>query len=212
MARHDDGTAMADALIADEVRTLSVAGYETVAEAITWSIVLLSQHEHTEAAVRDEAASVTSMASAASFRDLGLIRMVMSEAMRLYPPSWLIVRVAVDDDVLSSGTRIPRGSRIYISPWVIHRIAKYHPDPERFDPMRFTADAIASRPRLTYLPFGAGVRQCIGENLAWLEGVLVLAVLHRIVRLARTDRDPVRAEPNVTLRPSRPVLARVLAA
>jgi cytochrome P450 len=127
--------------------------------------------------------------------------MVVAEAMRLYPPTWLFVRVAEQDDVLPTGTRIPAGSKIYLSQWVMHRNPRFFPDPERFDPSRFAEAAIKARPRFTYVPFGAGRRLCIGEEFAWMQATLILASMARRLRLVLDHRLTVVPEPDVTLRP-----------
>jgi cytochrome P450 len=113
----------------------------------------------------------------------------------------MFVRVAQRDDVLPSGVLIAAGSKVYLSQWVMHRNPRWFPDPERFDPHRFTTDAVRSRPRLAYLPFGAGRRLCLGEDFAWMQGVLVLAAVARRFRLLLAPGQTIEPEPNVTLRP-----------
>ena len=127
--------------------------------------------------------------------------MVLAESMRLYPPTWLFVRVAQRDDVLPSGAAVPSGTKIYLSQWVMHRDARYFADPDRFDPRRFAADAISARPRFAYFPFGAGRRLCIGEEFAWMQGVSILASAARRFRLTLAPGQTIVPEPNVTLRP-----------
>jgi cytochrome P450 len=127
--------------------------------------------------------------------------MVIAEAMRLYPPTWLFVRVAQHEDVLPSGVFVAAESKIYLSQWVMHRNPRWFPDPDRFDPRRFSSDAVKARPRFSYLPFGAGRRLCIGEEFAWMQGVLILAAVARRFRLAVAPGQTITPEPNVTLRP-----------
>ena len=136
-------------------------------------------------------------------------RMVLAEAMRLYPPTWMFVRVAQRDDVLPTGAFVAAGSKIYLSQWVMHRNPRWFPEPERFDPRRFTSDAIKARPRLAYLPFGAGRRLCLGEDFAWMQGVLMLAAVARRFRLTLAPGQTVEPEPNVTLRPKGGLAMRV---
>jgi cytochrome P450 len=203
--RYDGGSSLTDEQIRDEVRTLSIAGYETVAEALTWAWYLLAgcaQAEATLDAEVDDAASADRALGAAEMARLPYARMVLAEAMRLYPPTWLFVRVAQHDDVLPSGVFIGSGSKIYLSQWVMHRNSRWFPDPDRFDPQRFSSDAVKARPRFTYLPFGAGRRLCIGEDFAWMQGVLILAGVARRFRLLLAPGQTVVPEPNVTLRPS----------
>jgi cytochrome P450 len=135
--------------------------------------------------------------------------MVLAEAMRLYPPSWIFVRVAQEADVLASGVRVPAGAKIYVCPWLTHRDPRFFPDPARFDPMRFTEAAVRERPRLAYIPFGAGRRLCIGEELAWMEGVLVLAQVAAAARIEVVPGQAVVPEPNVTLRARPGIRVRV---
>jgi cytochrome P450 len=211
-ARYDDGSGMSDDQIRDEVRTLSVAGYETIAEALTWSWYLLAGDSAAESAVWSEvddaippdprgAPGCDRMAGVVDLARLPWCRMVLAEVMRLYPPTWLFVRVAQRDDTLPSGVAVPAGTKIYLSQWVMHRNARWFADPDRFDPRRFTADAIATRPRFTYLPFGAGRRLCIGEEFAWMQGVSILASVARRFRLTLAAGQAVVPDPNVTLRP-----------
>ena len=190
-ARYDDEQGMSDEQIRDEVRTLSLAGYETVAEALTWAWYLLAGSADTESRVQTEVdgtASRDQVLGAADLAKWPWCRMVIAESMRLYPPTWLFVRVAQHDDVLPSGVSVASGSKIYLSQWVMHRNPRYFVDPDRFDPQRFTTDAIASRPRFTYLPFGAGRRLCIGEEFAWMQGVSILASVARRFRMRLAQR------------------------
>ena len=202
--RYDDGSPMTDEQIGDEVRTLSVAGYETVAEALTWSWYLLARSSEAEVTLAKEARDVVAPDQMFTASDLGRLtfaRMVLAESMRLYPPTWMFVRVAQHDDVLPTGAFIAAGSKIYLSQWVMHRDARWFPEPERFDPKRFTPEAIKGRPRLAFLPFGAGRRLCLGEDFAWMQGVLILATVSRAVRLMLEPGQVAEPEPNVTLRP-----------
>ena len=194
---------MTDEQICDEVRTIAVGGYETLAEALTWVWYLLARHPQAMASVLAEINEVSPGcdASPADSGNLVYCRMVLAEAMRLYPPAWLIVRVAKGADVLPSGPRIPEDSRIYLSQWVSHRNPLYFPEPERFDPARFDAESVRARPRLAYFPFGAGRRQCIGEELAWMEGLLIIATIARRYQFTLPPAARVIPQPNVTLRP-----------
>ena len=213
-ARYDDGQGMSDEQIGDEVRTLSLAGYETVAEALTWAWYLLAGSAHAEARVAAEVDAVATRddaLDAAAPATLPWCRMVIAESMRLYPPTWLFVRVAQRDDVLPSGVAVAAGSKIYLSQWVMHRHPRWFPEPDRFDPQRFSADAVAARPRFTYLPFGAGRRLCIGEEFAWMQGVSILGHVARRFRLTLAPGQSVVPEPNVTLRPRGALLMRLAA-
>jgi cytochrome P450 len=128
--------------------------------------------------------------------------MVFSEAMRLYPPAWIMGRMAVADDEVG-GYCIPAGSSVLVSQWCMHRHPAFWPQPERFDPERFNPDdpAVKERPRYAYFPFGGGPRLCIGEPFAWMEGVLVVATLVQRFRFNLAAQAQVEPQPSVTLRP-----------
>jgi cytochrome P450 len=210
-ARFEDGSGMTDHQIRDEVRTLTVAGYETVAEALAWASYLIATHPDVEASLVSELSGLPDDAPLGieAMSALRYCRMILAEAMRLYPPTWLFVRVAEHDDVLPTGSFIPAGAKIYLSQWVLHRNPRYFPDPERFDPERFTDNAIRSRPRFTYIPFGAGRRLCIGEDFAWMQAVLALAWIMRRFRLRLEPGQTITPEPNVTLRPRDGIRMRI---
>ncbi len=213
-ARYDDGQGLTDEQIRDEMRTLSVAGYETVAEALTWAWYLLAGADDVASMLWEEAdgaAPPTRSLSSADAARLPWCRMVLAESMRLYPPTWLFARVAQGNDMLPSGVRVAAGCKIYLSQWVMHRHPRYFAEPARFDPRRFTPEAMKSRPALAYFPFGAGRRLCIGQELAWMQGVLILATVARRFRLALAPGQLVVPEPNVTLRPRGGLRMRVLA-
>jgi cytochrome P450 len=131
---------------------------------------------------------------------LRYVEMVLAESMRLYPPAWAMGRYARSDFNLGEYF-LPAKTTVLISQFVTHRDPRFFPDPLRFDPERFTAEAKARRTKLTYFPFGAGVRQCIGESFAWMEGVLLLAAIAQKWRFRLVPGHPVEPEPLITLRP-----------
>jgi cytochrome P450 len=184
--------------------TLFIAGYETTANALAWTWSLLSEHPEVEAQARAEVAQVLGerVPVAEDVPRLRYLSQVLEESMRLHPPAWVLVRQALEDDVLD-GIRIPANPRliIAISPWVIHRQPSLWPEPERFDPERFSPERSAGRPRLAYLPFGAGQRHCIGQRFAMMEMVLLLAQVLRRYRLRRVPGWRAEQEPLVALRP-----------
>jgi cytochrome P450 len=139
---------------------------------------------------------------------LPLARMVVEEALRLYPPAWIVTRRALAADRLGPYT-LPAGALVVISPYLVHRHPAYWPAPERFDPGRFAPEAAAGRPRFAYLPFGAGPRICIGNTFALIEAQLVLATVSARYRLALVAEHPVVVEPLVTLRPRHGLPMRV---
>jgi cytochrome P450 len=120
--------------------------------------------------------------------------------MRLYPPAWILGRRAIHDYEVG-GYRIPARSIITLCPYVMHRDPRYYPDPEHFDPQRWTPEAEASRPKFAYCPFGGGPRQCIGESFAWMEGTFLLATLAQEWQLRLVPGHPVETKALITLRP-----------
>jgi len=197
-----DGGGMTDTQLRDEAMTIFLAGHETTANAMAWTWHLLSQNPEAEGRLHEELDRVLE-GRAPGVADLPRLRyteMVLSESMRLFPPAWILGRRAIVDHELG-GYRIPAGSIVLLSQWITHRDARYFPDPVRFDPERFTAEAQAARPRFSYFPFGGGPRVCIGEGFAWMEGVLVLATIARRWRFLPVDGIPVTPAAMITLRP-----------
>jgi cytochrome P450 len=182
--------------------TLFVAGHETTAVAMSWTWYLLSQHPAIEAKLHAELANVLGgcRPSAANVPQLGYTRMVLSEAMRIYPPAWLLERRATRDVQIGEHL-IAAGSLVYTSPYMVHHDARWYPDPERFDPERWRPEAAVERHKFAYAPFGAGTRICIGEQFAWMEGVLLLATIAQRWRLVHDPSHTVALEALVTLRP-----------
>ena len=197
-----DGGGMTDRQLRDEVMTLLLAGHETTANALTWTWYLLSQSPEAEARWREELRGVLG-GRLPAVEDLPALRyteMVLAESMRLFPPAWGIGRRALRDVELG-GFTVPAGTVLALSPYVVHRDARFWPDPEVFRPERFTAEAKAERPRFAYFPFGGGARSCIGEPFAWMEGVLLLATLGQRWRLRLRPGHPVETKALITLRP-----------
>jgi cytochrome P450 len=190
--------------IRDEVMTLFIAGHETTANAIVWTFYLLAQHPAIEARLQAEVDAVLGgrLPTAEDARQLKYTRMVLSEAMRLYPPAWAIGRRAVADDEIG-GYKIPANAGVVFSQWVMHRHPLYWREPLAFQPERFDPDLDPQpkRPRYAYFPFGGGARACIGEAFAWLEGVLLIAMLAQQFRFEVPPNVPVEPQPGITLRP-----------
>lgn len=201
MASHDDtGAGLTVREIRDQVVTFIVAGHETVASALTWAWALLAQHPDIQRDLQDESDAVLGgrPATFADYRRLPLARAVFDEALRLYPPAWLITRKAEGPDVLG-GHEVPGGSLIILSPWLLHRHPAVWSEPEAFKPARFL-DGEADR--TSFIPFGAGLRQCIGRDFAYVEGVLMLSsIAARCTMAYPAGGRPPRAEPLVTVRP-----------
>jgi cytochrome P450 len=195
-------SALTDEEIRDEVMTMLVAGHETSAHALTWTWYLLSQHPESERKLLAEL-DVKLQGRLPAVEDLESMpyhRMVLSEAMRLYPPVWIVARR--NPNPWSLGNYIfPSGSFIFVSQYLIQRDPRFFSDPERFDPDRWTPQTAAQRPKYSYFPFGGGPRQCIGEGLAWLIGLLVIATIGQRWQFALAPRQKIELEPLITLRP-----------
>jgi cytochrome P450 len=201
-ARDADGSALSRQESRDEIATFLVAGHETTAMALTWSLTLLSAYPQARQRLEDEIDAVLGDGPADPDR-LPWTTAVVSEAMRLYPPAWTLERTAVaDDDVC--GTRVPAGSMVAVLPYLIHRNPAVWPNPAGFDPARFLPGA-PERHRYAWLPFGGGKRGCIGAGFARQEAVLVLARLCRHYRLDLASPGLPRPRGLVTLRPDGPV-------
>jgi cytochrome P450 len=200
-ARYDDGTAMPDKLVRDEVMTLLIAGHETTANTLGWTWYVLAQHP---AAVERLEAEVDTLRGAAptieDFPRLVYTDRVIQEAMRLYPSAWSISRRALADDEIG-GYHIPAGAIVAMSPYTTHRHPAFWPDPERFDPERFTPERVAARPRFAYFPFGGGARQCIGNHFALMESLIIIPTIVQHFRLHPRWTEPIEGHALVTLRP-----------
>jgi cytochrome P450 len=198
----ETGEAMTDEQLRVEVTTFLLAGQETTSLALTWTWYLLSQHPDAQRRLEEEIDVVLDGRSP-EYDDLASLpytRMVIDEAMRLYPPAWGFSRQALADDELG-GFRLPRGWLAFIVPYVLHRLPGVWADPEAFDPDRFLPEATAARPKFVYLPFGAGPRQCIGSHFALIEAQLVMATLAQRYRLRLVPGHRVEPWPLITLRP-----------
>jgi cytochrome P450 len=188
--------------VRDHVITIFLAGHETTAMAMTWIWYLLSQHAPVEARLHAELDAVLGgrVADSQDLAKLTYTRMIIEESMRLYPPVHTIAREALGDDTLA-GRRVPKGSAVLISPWVLHRHRRLWRDPGRFDPERFSPDEAAARPRFSYLPFGGGRRICIGAAFALAEAALLLSTIAQRFRLRLLPGHPVEPQGLITLRP-----------
>jgi cytochrome P450 len=186
----------------DEVMTIFLAGYETVANALAWTWLLLGQNPEAESRLHAELDTVLQgrLPTLEDLPSLPYTEMVLAESMRLYPPAWAMGRQATED-VTIGPYRVPRGTFFFFSQYIVQRDPKYFPDPLTFRPERFTAEAKAQRPKFAYFPFGGGGRQCIGESFAWMEAILVLATLAQRWRLKVVENHPIAIQPKITLRP-----------
>ncbi len=197
-----DGGGMAWESLLDECITLLLAGHETTASALTFALYLVSQHPRVEARLQAELAQVLGgrPPCAEDLPRLPYTEQVIAEAIRLYPPAWMMGRFLTAPIALG-GREFSKGELLMVSPYTMQRDPRFFPDPLAFRPERFTAEARASRPRFAYFPFGAGPRQCIGEGFAWMEGTLVLAMVAQRFALRLAPGATPAAEALVTLRP-----------
>lgn len=193
---------MTDLQVRDEAMTLFLAGHETTANALAWTWYLLAANPDAEREMHDELDGVLAgrEPSPDDYPRLRYTAMVLAESMRLFPPAWSVGRMATES-VEIAGYTIAPGAVVLASQWVTQRDARFFPDPERFDPLRFSDEAKASRPKFAYFPFGGGPRVCIGESFAWMEGTLILAAIAQKWRFVRETNDPVQPQPLLTLRP-----------
>lgn len=198
----DEGKGMERKLVRDELTTLLLAGHETTSHALSWTFHLLARHPHVEARVRDEANAVFAARrpQPSDVDRLVYTEQVLSEAMRLYPPAYVLARVATRDTELA-GYRVAAGTDAVI--WInhVHRHPRYWSDPERFEPERFAPERRSELTAGAYLPFGLGTRTCIGKHFALMEAKLVLACTLRALSFRDGSLEPVRRDMAVTLAP-----------
>jgi cytochrome P450 len=203
LARDEDtGQALSGVQLRDHVITFIGACHETTAVALTWAFYLLARHPDAERRVREEVEQVLSgrTPTAIDVPKLRCTRQAIEESMRLYPPVYGVGREAVRDSEIH-GYRVPKGTTIFISQWVIHRDPRFYPEPQAFRPERWLGEAARSLPKFAYLPFGGGPRLCIGNTFAMMEAVLILATLIGRFRFELEPGEPVVPFPAITLRP-----------
>jgi cytochrome P450 len=205
----ETGEAMSDQQLRDEVMTLILAGHETTANALSFTWMLLSRSPHVWQKLRAEVEGALGNRTlvAEDLPKLKYTRMVIEEAMRLYPPAWMFGRLAIGEDFVR-GFRIPPGSMVIMSPFFTHRHAGFWSNPEGFDPERFAPEASTHRHKYAYLPFGGGPRVCIGNGFAISEAQAILATVAQQYSVEVLARD-VELEQMITLRPKGGMRARV---
>jgi cytochrome P450 len=211
-ARDEDGTAMTDAQVRDEAVTLFLAGHETTALALTYSLYLLATHPECQDRLADELGRVLDgrAPGIADLESLTYTDAVVLESMRLYPPAWVMARQALNE-VEIGGYQFPGGAEFVMSPWVLHRDPRNFDDPAAFKPERWESDLLHRLPRFVYFPFGGGPRVCIGNRFAMMEAKLVLAVALQRFRFELTPETELALFPSVTLRPRHGVRLRLAA-
>ena len=198
----ETGVGISDKQIRDEILTIFLAGHETTAVALGWTWYLLSKHPKVEAKLHDELEQVLGgrMPNYADLAELKWTRMVIEEALRLYPPAYRIVRTAIGEDSIG-GVRVQPGAIIDINSYVTHRNPKLWPAPESFEPDRFAPAAVAGRHRFAYLPFGGGPRICIGTAFAMTEAQIILATVAQCYRVHLAPNQVIQPVGLLTLRP-----------
>jgi cytochrome P450 len=192
--------AMTDKEMIDEVLTLIVAGHETTAAALTWTWYLVSQHPAVAAQLESEADTATRPLGLDAAESLAFTHQVIQEALRLYPPGWLLTRRTLDADELGGFPVAPR-TDVFICPYLLHRHPAFWREPEAFRPERFAAADTAERHRFSYIPFAVGPRHCIGEGLAMFEMLVHVQRMSQRFRLTRAGDEPIELEAQVNLRP-----------
>lgn len=193
---------MTDAELRHEVKALLVAGHTTLASALAWACYVVASDADVAHRLQHEVHDVVvgRLPAADDLPRLEYTRMLIAEVLRLYPPTWMTARTALEDDEVG-GYRIPAGAIVVLSPFVTQRHPQFWPDPERLDPERFAPSRAEGRPAFAYFPFGRGPRSCIGSTLGVIEMQLVVAMMAQRFRLACVPGRPVGLEPGLTLRP-----------
>lgn len=200
----ESGTKMSDLQVRDECLTLFLAGHETTANALVWTFYLLSQNPEAESKFQAELDSLFPNGETPKPEDYARLKYteaVLAESMRLFPPAWVIGRLSIDEHEIA-GYKIPKGALILMSEYVLQRDARFWESPASFQPERFLHENAVKEAgqKFIYFPFGAGIRRCVGEQFAWMEGVLLLATLGRKWKLELNENQRIEPQPLITLR------------
>ena len=205
----DTGLPLTREEVLQELMALFLAGHETSANGLSWTLLLLDQHPEAKARLREEVDRVLGTGPV-RFEQLGQLtytRQVIEESMRLYPPAWIIGREALGPDQIGD-LSLKTGDNISIFIYGLHRNPAYWPDPEKFMPERMASEAKKNFVSHQYIPFGGGPRLCIGNQFAMVEMQIALAMLFQRFEVTRTDQRPVSLIPSITLRPGDPLMFR----
>jgi cytochrome P450 len=187
--------------VEDEMMTIFLAGHETTGSGLAWALYVLATNPDVRERLEDELSTLGGRPPAADdLPDVPYLGMFIDECLRVYPPIWGFTRDAAGDDQVG-GYHIPKGSSVFVSPYVTHRHPDFWDEPERFDPERFTPERVAARPRFAYFPFGGGQRQCIGLHMAKLQMQIAVAMIVQRYRVALLPGHPIVRGANVSLRP-----------
>lgn len=206
----DDGSRMSDLQLRDEVATMISAGHETTANTLSWAWMLLAQHPHVRDRLKAELDRVL-QGKTATFEDLPQLsyaNWVIKETMRLYPTVTSVGREATEDCEIG-GYRIPKGTTLMMSQWVMHRSERYFTEAEKFDPDRWANDFEKQLSRGVYFPFGDGPRVCIGSSFAMMEAVLILVTIAQKFDLSLVAKQSIELQPSFTLRPKHGIQVRI---
>jgi len=212
LARDEEGRPMDDQQLRDEVVTLFLAGHETTSNALTWTWLLLAQHPEVASQLHVEldtllgtAAGTGRLPSLTDLPQLPYTLQVIKESMRLYPPAWVLNTRTASEDTTIGEYMIPKGTNVFISQYVMHRQDRFFPDPDRFEPARWTPEFEANLPKFAYMPFGGGPRVCIGNSFAMMEAQLLLSVIAQRWDLALLPGQSLAPAALITLGPKTPV-------
>nr|AHX39404.1 hypothetical protein wt6.27c [Streptomyces sp. WT6] len=201
-ARDDNGAPLSDVEVQDELLTMLLAGIETVALTLTWALYQITLHPEVEKRLQAEADAVLQGRPARweHLPDLKYTQRCIAETLRLVPPGWIFTR-SVTQDTEIAGYRLKRGSLVAFSPYLVHRDPNYYPDPENFDPDRWTSEASGRRPRNSFIAFGGGARKCIGDNFAMHEASLALATIVAQWEMRTVSTRPIKPLARFSLTP-----------
>jgi cytochrome P450 len=209
-SQDDEKHGMTDKQVRDEVMTLFVAGYETTALALSWAWYLVARHPQVEARLHEEILATIGNRnpSLADLARLKYAESILKEGLRLYPPVFAQGREAIRECQIGDYS-IPKGAQVFISQWVVHRDARFFPDPEAFRPERWQDGSLEKLPRFAYFPFGGGPRVCIGAQFAMMEATLIMAVIASRYRFRPISGQQVKPRAAVTLQPAGGVKLRL---
>lgn len=209
----DDGGTFTDSEVRDQLMGLFIAGHETTAVLMTWTLYMLAKHPEIQDALHDEVSSAMSgqHLSLEDLESMSLTDRILKETMRLYPPAWsLFLREAAEDIQLGEHT-FPKGAVFYISPWVLHHDPRWWTDPQTFDPSRFEGDWKKQQPAYSYLPFGGGARVCIGAHMAEMEAEIILATIIKNFKIELVKPEQVvQPEARFTIHPEGGMNLRII--
>jgi cytochrome P450 len=208
--RDDQGAPFEYTQLRDEVVTILLAGHETTAVSLDWTLWLLSQHPDVRARMIHEIDAVLGgrVPTSSDLAKLGYVKQVAYESMRLIPPIWAVARNCVSDDTLGADYPIAAGARVMNMIWLTHRHPEFWPDPERFDPDRFAPEVFAKQHKFAYTPFSEGPRKCVGEHFAMVESMLVLTRLFQRFDLEAAPGFTPEIDYQLTTRPRNGIIMR----